>query len=110
VTRAGQLPVRYVRFTPEQPTPDTLHNYVGSYINDEFGSLFQVAVADGQLRLLGPIGPASTLQPTTKDRFTLGGAGIVFERGAKGRVERLMVSHPRARKTIYRRMAGDHPH
>jgi CubicO group peptidase (beta-lactamase class C family) len=104
VARAGQLPIIYERFTPESPTLAKLQEYAGYYASDDFGGVARVTVVNGELRLLLPTGPGSTLRPTTRDRFTATGGGTVFKRGPDGSVSGLVVSLPRARQVTFTRL------
>jgi hypothetical protein len=70
----------YESFMLVKPTPGQLKEYRGDYYSDELQVTFRLALKEGKLHFVHKNAPELPLQPTLKDKFTLGGYRINFIR------------------------------
>jgi hypothetical protein len=118
----GKRPARLTRLSRSAPPEefvredlvshvDRLADYEGRYGSDELPRDLEIRIADGAL-VAGPVGGAARTAPFTpvaRDLFAAGHAGDTdsigwrFERDARGRIARLVVSDDRAREVVLRR-------
>lgn len=97
--------VVFRRYQTNKPSAETLVPYTGRYYSSDFEAGLSVALENGELRVLTPNGVVQPLRPTTTGRFLTGRTtALSFERGQGGRIERLVVSTPRARRVVFGRV------
>jgi CubicO group peptidase (beta-lactamase class C family) len=80
VYQEGQESETYESFEPVNPTPGQLKEYTGDYDSDELQVTFRLDLKEGKLHFIHKNAPESPLQPTLKDKFTVGGYRINFIR------------------------------
>ena len=88
---------------------ETLETYVGDYVSDESGSVFKVYLEEGILKTQGPgEQPPLTMDPESEVRFVLREAPeIAVEfRGARGKVEQLVVLQAEGETILKRRVTA----
>jgi hypothetical protein len=103
-TTETQLPQTFVRADAVDRAQD-LAEYAGRYGSDELARDVEIRVEDGHL-VEGPVAGAALLLPFTpvaRDLFVSDDVGWRFERGANGKIARLVVSTDRAREVILSR-------
>jgi CubicO group peptidase (beta-lactamase class C family) len=97
--------VTYRKLEAVTLSPDRTAQYVGRYLSPDYGGVLSFSADGNQLRLLTATGEERAVRPTTADRFVLGRTtSFHFERAANGEVQRLIVSHPRARRVSFERV------
>jgi CubicO group peptidase (beta-lactamase class C family) len=95
------LPQTFVRADPFEQVKG-LPDYTGRYGSDELARDVEIRVDGGRL-VEGPVGGAALLLPFTPvahDLFVGDDVGWRFERGASGKIVRLVVSDDRAREVV----------
>jgi hypothetical protein len=80
IYREGEKFETYESFKLVKPTPGQLKEYTEDYYSDELQVTFRLAFKEGKLHFVHKNAPERPLQPTLKDKFTLGGYRINFIR------------------------------
>jgi hypothetical protein len=108
-TKGGELPQTFVRAEPVEPSElktEKLSEYTGRYGSDELANEVEIRV-EGSHLVAGPVGGAAksaSFTPIARDLFETDDeslrfsdeAGWRFERNARGKIVRLVVSTDRA--------------
>lgn len=85
--------------------PEQMAEYAGDYYCEELGTVYSIAVRDGQLRLRHRRGE-TVLEPTVVDEFGSGLATISFARGRGERINGLVADTGRIRKLRFVKAPG----
>lgn len=86
-----------------QLSPQNLQDYTGSYTSNETESKGDVTEKEGKL-FIKLRGNDAELKPVYKDGFSVLGFDLFFERDKKGKVSKMFISIPRARKVGFIKM------
>jgi hypothetical protein len=86
ITQFAKMPLNFARIEAVAPSLDQLRAYTGTYYSEELDATHRIALEDGQLYARYRNAPHTPLEPTQRDRFTLGAARIEFDRDAQGGV------------------------
>jgi hypothetical protein len=86
LTQFAEMPLNFERIEAFAPSLDQLREYTGIYYSEELAATQWIVREGGQLYAKYRNAPQTPLEPTQRDRFTLGPARIEFDRDAQGGV------------------------
>ena len=101
----GRSTVTFERKAPFTATKSSLTDYAGEYFSDEMNSTWRVEASDSTIRLATGTSEGITARPVFDDTFVSGQLVFEFVRSGR-RITGLRVTHPRARRIGFVRVAG----
>jgi CubicO group peptidase (beta-lactamase class C family) len=101
----GHHPVSFELKSPTAIMPGKLASYAGDYFSRDLNTVYQVTASDSTLSLKTGTSNGLTARPMFEDTFASGQITIQFVRRAN-KITGFEISHPRARRLTFQRIAG----